>query len=190
MGLLDDAIREHLELKRRSGADPGEVARAEHEALDPGFADESLTPDSAPASSDGLDEVAAASVAPAGAVRRAQDASFSSLGQDTAELDMLTVLDEQHEPPAASSPTDPVSAAQVRGDLPVDSVEEDSLEWETPAAAPSHEHATESEHDERSASDGGRATSDEPWEAEESQRISAGTDPPGEVPGQERLTFE
>jgi hypothetical protein len=33
MGLLDDAIREHLELKRRRGADPGEVARQENEAL-------------------------------------------------------------------------------------------------------------------------------------------------------------
>jgi len=33
MGLLDDAIREHLELKRRRGADPEEVARQEGEAL-------------------------------------------------------------------------------------------------------------------------------------------------------------
>jgi hypothetical protein len=33
MGLLDDAIREHLELKRRHGADPGDVERQEREAL-------------------------------------------------------------------------------------------------------------------------------------------------------------
>src|ERR687898_166730 len=33
MGLLDDAIREHLELKRRRGADPDEVAAQENEAL-------------------------------------------------------------------------------------------------------------------------------------------------------------
>jgi hypothetical protein len=33
MGLLDDAIREHLELKRRRGADLAEVARQEDEAL-------------------------------------------------------------------------------------------------------------------------------------------------------------
>lgn len=33
MGLLDDAIREHLELKRQHGADPGEVARQEREAF-------------------------------------------------------------------------------------------------------------------------------------------------------------
>src|ERR1700722_7874513 len=35
MGLLDDAIRDHLDLKRRRGADPGEVERAEREALGP-----------------------------------------------------------------------------------------------------------------------------------------------------------
>jgi hypothetical protein len=35
MGLLDDAIREHLELKRRSGADADEVHRLEQEALGP-----------------------------------------------------------------------------------------------------------------------------------------------------------
>lgn len=35
MGLLDDAIREHLELKRRRGADPAEVSQQEREALGP-----------------------------------------------------------------------------------------------------------------------------------------------------------
>jgi hypothetical protein len=35
MGVLDDAIRDHLDLKRRRGADPAEVERAEREALGP-----------------------------------------------------------------------------------------------------------------------------------------------------------
>ena len=35
MGILDDAIREHLELKRRRGADPNEVEKLEREALGP-----------------------------------------------------------------------------------------------------------------------------------------------------------
>jgi hypothetical protein len=35
MGLLDDAIREHLDLQRRRGADPAQVERAEREALGP-----------------------------------------------------------------------------------------------------------------------------------------------------------
>src|SRR4051812_31810869 len=33
MGLLDDAIKEHLELKRRRGADAEEVTRQQQEAL-------------------------------------------------------------------------------------------------------------------------------------------------------------
>jgi hypothetical protein len=36
MGLLDDAIREHLELKRQHGGDPSEIERQEHEAFGPG----------------------------------------------------------------------------------------------------------------------------------------------------------
>jgi len=35
MGLLDDAIREHLELKRRHGADPTDLAKLEREAFGP-----------------------------------------------------------------------------------------------------------------------------------------------------------
>src|ERR1700722_8820820 len=35
MNLLDEAIREHLELKRRRGADPTEIERLEREALGP-----------------------------------------------------------------------------------------------------------------------------------------------------------
>ncbi len=35
MGVLDDAIREHIELKRRHGADPSEVERLEKEAFGP-----------------------------------------------------------------------------------------------------------------------------------------------------------
>jgi len=46
MGLLDDAIREHLDLKRRRGADPADVERAEQDALGPvrreAFEDEEL----------------------------------------------------------------------------------------------------------------------------------------------------
>jgi hypothetical protein len=57
MGLLDDAIREHLELKRRHGADPGEVAKLESEAFGPvresaEFADRDAPQASAPAVED------------------------------------------------------------------------------------------------------------------------------------------
>jgi hypothetical protein len=48
MGLLDDAIREHLELKRRRGADPSEIEREESEALGP-VRREAPTADAGPA---------------------------------------------------------------------------------------------------------------------------------------------
>ena len=47
MGLLDDAIREHLELKRKHGADPEDVARQEQEALGPGQRNEFAQPEGA-----------------------------------------------------------------------------------------------------------------------------------------------
>jgi hypothetical protein len=49
MGLLDDAIREHLELKRKHGADPDAVARQEQEALGPGQRNEFAQPEPEPA---------------------------------------------------------------------------------------------------------------------------------------------
>ena len=45
MGLLDDAIREHLELKRKHGADPDDLARQEREALGPGMRNEFAQPE-------------------------------------------------------------------------------------------------------------------------------------------------
>src|SRR5580693_2443545 len=45
MGLLDDAIREHLELKRLRGADPGDVAREEQAALGPVRRGDETVPD-------------------------------------------------------------------------------------------------------------------------------------------------
>jgi hypothetical protein len=48
MGLLDDAIREHLELKRRRGADPDEIARLQDEALGDPRSGEFARPDGEP----------------------------------------------------------------------------------------------------------------------------------------------
>ena len=64
MGLLDDAIREHLELKRRHGADPGEVARLEHEALGPARASRAAAPWSTSPWRDGRGRRAASTTTP------------------------------------------------------------------------------------------------------------------------------
>jgi hypothetical protein len=67
MGLLDDAIREHLELKRRHGADPDEVTRQEREVLGSArgggeFAgrdeDDGSEPEAAPVGADEAEEAA------------------------------------------------------------------------------------------------------------------------------------
>jgi len=168
MGLLDDAIREHLELKRRRGADPGEVAREEHEALEPVVPDPSsaLDEEPGPTASSALDEEpgptgqqdtghpaevapAAAAEAPAAAAPEerlpAGDtplADFSPARQETAELDMQAVLDEDLDAPAGVSPGAPVVAGPVRATPPGEQPQADSLEWEVPERS-DHEPAPE-----------------------------------------------
>jgi hypothetical protein len=120
MGLLDDAIREHLELKRLRGADPDEVAReeraafastrghsdaesAEHSADEDGPIslgdshypkdDDPLVPRAGPAS-EGDDPIDSAD----DAYPEADDPSDPDLAhtiQETAELDMRTVLEAE-----------------------------------------------------------------------------------------------
>jgi len=80
VGLLDDAIREHLELKLRNGADPELVAQEEHEALDPINVEPAAT-------------VAEMAADPA---ELYEDAAFEAPpAQDTAEFDMTTVLEHE-----------------------------------------------------------------------------------------------
>jgi len=135
MGLLDDAIREHLELKRQRGADPGEVAREQHEALDAPV-HEASTEDAAPIA----DEASAAPLVdptPAPPLDAATDGGVpdesdpQSAGQvtdtavagETAELDMSSVLGEEGE--AHEQDRAPDAAP----------TQEDSLEWEMPGDA-------------------------------------------------------
>jgi hypothetical protein len=100
MGLLDEAIREHLELKRLRGGDPTQIAQAEREALDPVFPEEG---------------------APADGVEPSAPAEFSSVGEETAELDMQEVLaaDEQlgHDGPADEQLTEEHPVPPVSGEV-------------------------------------------------------------------------
>jgi hypothetical protein len=149
MGLLDDAIREHLELKRRRGADPGEVAREQREALD-------TIDGQAPAEDVGTAQDASGPVVsgaplvdrPAGAqpeptvagdvspgtetaepVKAAEPAGGAAGAGETAELDMSSVLGEEVEQ----------APAEVTDSQPAD--EGESLEWEMPADTAAREAA-------------------------------------------------
>lgn len=120
MGLLDDAIRDHLELKRRRGADPAEVAREQHEALDAvadraaqrglDASDESAVESTAAAREGDLPpattEHAPTQSAEAGLARSAQSEGAAVAAEEppgmeeTAELDMKAVLERaEHAPP-------------------------------------------------------------------------------------------
>jgi hypothetical protein len=131
MGLLDDAIREHLELKRLRGTDPGEVARKEREALG---SSEHLQADTAGSSDE--DELPIADPTqetPAGD----KHSDRSALGEQTVELEMESALGSQTG--SSSFPTEtPNVGSSVGGSSKVD-VREDSLEWEMPVDHQQHE---------------------------------------------------
>jgi hypothetical protein len=162
MGLLDEAIRDHLDLKRRRGADPGEIAREEREALEPVFPDEpraapladepqALVADPEPPQGDPLAQAAAHA---GGQPLPAQAAEVSALAQETAELDMEAVMEQDERltrdaAPAAGGASAVDAAPAAHGEA---TIEDELIEWEDP------EHAIEP--------------------------------PPEPLPGQERLSFE
>ena len=113
MGLLDDAIRDHLELKRLRGADPGEVAREQREALEPDTRGESVAVEEEP-------ETAAEEHA-------AEDAS--NVAEETAELDMSSVLEEDTAEGLGGSGG---SSSSDASSPPLDDLNEDQLQWEVP----------------------------------------------------------
>ena len=125
MGLLDDAIREHLELKRRHGADPGEVERQEREALgSPRAATETAAPAAPPAATDEPEHDVAA-LAP-----EDHELARSAPAAPPPEPDAIP------EPPVepAAAPPAPAHTAEHRGAVSADrfSAEED-LDWSDPA---------------------------------------------------------
>ncbi len=144
MGLLEDAIREHLELKRQQGADPGEIAQKEREALEPVVPDEPATwgleHDPTVQSLAGeyeqpAPEAAEPALPTASFEDRAMD--VSSVGQETAEIDMREVFGElgeieQQDPyPLGLGATAPVRAARITGQP-----RGETFDWQSPEDAP------------------------------------------------------
>jgi hypothetical protein len=140
MGLLDEAIRDHLELKRLQGADPDEIARKEREALEPVLPDEPATWGGEP--SPALDGVSGQEPVESGAPvleEAAQDtapeaqgvADFSTVGQETVEIDMREVLGDDGDAFIDAYPSvraGPVRAGRITGVNAV--ARDDEFEWE------------------------------------------------------------
>ncbi|MFN8174767.1 MAG: hypothetical protein U0T02_06845 [Solirubrobacteraceae bacterium] len=96
MGLLDDAIKEHLDLKRRHGADPGEVARQESEALGP------VRREVEPAAEDGSPDATPF------------DVEVDRAPEPAARADRPTAQDRAPEP-SSEAPADEHAATQAAG---------------------------------------------------------------------------
>ena len=111
MGILDDAIREHLELKRQHGVPEEEVQRQEEEALGPARRDVAQQPeDSELAPGQPAAEVAegAGDAAPS-AIAEAEHGP-PDVEQETALFDMERDSDDAEVPPAPGEPAAPQTA--------------------------------------------------------------------------------
>jgi hypothetical protein len=182
MGLLDDAIREHLELKRLRGADPGDVAREEDAALGPvRRLDE---PEADALSGDHTGEPR-----PEGSPPQPADApppSDSSASQETVEINMEAEL-------ASSGPEqipsgDDVMATPITHPAHGQASSDESLEWEMPGdrQVDPHEPRGEVRKDEGSSGTELAQGADTPVE----DVLEETPDFLRDTPEQERLWFE
>ena len=136
MGMLDDAIREHLELKRLKGADPGDVARQEHEALGPVRREERSLEDED--QSPVQDDRGAERAAESATLLAESTAAAHPAGQETVEINMEAELAggvKQPDPQGRAAPVGHPAHTQTDSD--------DSLEWEMPGDRAAHDESTE-----------------------------------------------
>jgi hypothetical protein len=135
VGSFDDAIRQHLDLKRRRGADPHELAELERDALGAGeprslnisVSDERSSCD-AGAAQDAAERRDVIDWSDGHRLR----ARRSTLSEETVEIDMKAVLSTgELKPASASSGTR--RAYDWNADATADIVDpENRFEWETP----------------------------------------------------------
>jgi hypothetical protein len=114
MGVLDEAIREHLELKRRHGADPGEVARLEHEALGPARREAVPVAPGEDAVDDDpelVEEEQEAPAEPDAYLPSDEDEHVEALVEDEEPVYDEDVLGEEDEPPPAVTEADQPTVA-------------------------------------------------------------------------------
>jgi hypothetical protein len=182
MGLLDDAIREHLELKRLRGADPGDVAREEHDALGPvrreGDVEHSGAEDAETKRSMDTDGSFFPDPEPS--------SPSSNAGQETIEINMEEELAADAEVGGTRQGKRPERAAPVAHPAHTQAATEESLEWEMPGDRP-----------DRAANATGEMSEVDPLVAEDPEAAEHVEDVLEETPDflrdtpeQERLWFE
>ncbi|MCW3013894.1 MAG: hypothetical protein JWO02_986 [Solirubrobacterales bacterium] len=152
MGLLDDAIREHLELKRLHGADASEVARQEHEALGPVRREDIAIPGPGAAVAPEPEPEPIAYEQPPAFEEPAPVPPAAAAGPDAGQSTVAFSLDDLHaaEPAPSGEPTqaqpsvEPVAEASSPATEPVPEADPGSaapvptqeLSWDAPPPAP------------------------------------------------------
>jgi hypothetical protein len=182
MGLLDDAIREHLELKRLGGADPGEVAHEEQEALGSVHDDEMAhdAQDEQHVDMTSSDSDGSLSVEEHGSV-----GGGPTTGEETVEIDMRTVLDRAVERDPGREVAPVQSGHGPDDESPVDDAAhapggDESLEWEIPNEKHAEGGMRDEHHEDRLSTDDARID----------DVLEETPDFLRETPEQERLWFE
>jgi hypothetical protein len=139
MGLLDDAIREHLELKRLRGADPGDVAREEKDALGPVPRGSTDTEGHEDSRAEASAELGGPFLSEAESAPAANPSMASDLNQETVEINMDAELaagidGEGERQERGSAERARADSVQHPAHAPADT-EQESLEWEMPGDA-------------------------------------------------------
>jgi len=190
MGVLDDAIRQHLELKRAHGADESELKRKEDEALGP------VRREAEPAAEDGGDDAAAEEHPSAPEeTEPATDAQEPAAEEPAAPAEEVVA----EEPVAHAPPEEPVAFADD------DPFADDEPFAEKTPAPPDDEPAPEPPAPSDTPTRGFDAVSEEELAEEEPPPAAPADDPPAgdaedvleetpeflqETPEHDRLWFE
>ena len=140
MGLLDDAIRDHLDLKRRRGADPTEVDQAEQEALGPVRRDpfENAEGDLEPSAGAATAYVDEGESSDEQEYERAEERHAGEVDWDDAFDEQRAAEEPDAELPPAAVPDDEPAPEATRV-LRVDELDdEEAAAFEDPAVPPPH----------------------------------------------------
>jgi hypothetical protein len=141
MGILDEAIKEHLELKRRHGADPGEVARLEHEALGPARRE----PVAEASVADGPVAAVAEEEERAAVVEPERAAPAPALADDDDYADEVPADERLDAPARHVEPEPPTEVEQPTAQFSLEELEQASEEEEDEAAEPARPAVAEPE---------------------------------------------
>jgi hypothetical protein len=200
MGILDDAIREHLELKRKHGVPEEEVERQEEEALGPARRDVAQQSEDGEIAADAVDDTSLfdgdhgdAPAAEAPAVADAETAIAEPPAMEAPVLEEPVAPSE--EPPAAEAPPAEPEPPVAEAPLEPDSHEAlgDTEPHGFPALDEEDEDDVHEDHAREHAPEDDESEEDDPAAEVDDDELDVLEDTPDflqETPEHDRLWFE